>query len=294
MFGERHRMSVPNRERPPNLRGPSIAASTALQLEPDIGHVGAYEDRFPPMGLVDASSTIDAYPAGDVQVMDLQAPFVLAEPVGDEAVSRAINVFFAILGLVLTSPMLVVIAILIKLDSPGPFLHTQQRVGLDRRWRSMSAVHQARRHDLGGRVFTIYKLRTMHEDAERESGAVWASREDPRITRTGRFLRKYRFDEIPQLWNVILGDMNIVGPRPERPAIVASLRQHIPEYQLRHRVKPGITGLAQINQSYDASLDDVRSKVSWDLAYIQRRSLWLDIEVMVLTIPTVLLKMRGW
>lgn len=287
-------MSAPASERPPNLRGPSISASTVIRPDPDTRHLGEADLRFPTIGLVDASSALAAPAAAEAPVADLHAPFALPQSASDDAVSRAINVFFAVLGLVLTSPMMVVIAVLIKLDSPGPILHTQQRVGLDRRWRTMSAVHQARRHDLGGRVFTIYKLRTMHEDAEVESGAVWASRDDPRVTRTGRFLRKYRLDEIPQMWNVILSDMNIVGPRPERPAIVAWLRQDIPEYQLRHRVKPGITGLAQISQSYDASLDDVRSKVSWDLAYIQRRSLWLDIRVMALTIPTVLFKMRGW
>lgn len=285
-------MSAPTSERPHHLRGPSIAASSALRLDPATRHVEE-PDLSIPVGLAPASSGLDAL-AIDTPVVDLQAPFVLTPPNGDDAVNRAINVFFAIVGLVLSFPLMLVVATLIKIDSPGPILHTQSRVGLDRRWRAMDAIHQARRHDLGGKVFTIYKLRTMYEDAERESGAVWASRDDPRVTRTGRFLRKFRFDEIPQLWNVILGDMNIVGPRPERPAIVERLRQDIPEYRLRHRVKPGITGLAQISQSYDASLDDVRSKVSWDLAYIQRRSLLLDIQVMVLTIPTVLFKMRGW
>ncbi|MEW6223313.1 MAG: sugar transferase [Chloroflexota bacterium] len=226
---------------------------------------------------------------------ELELPYELEVPPSrNGVVSRAVNIAFAILGLVLAAPVLIAAAVLIKLDSPGPILHTQTRVGLDRRWRSTRALHEARREDLGGRVFTIYKLRTMHEGAERESGAVWATRDDPRITTVGSFLRKYRLDELPQLWNVILGDMNIVGPRPERPAIVADLRQDIPEYQLRHRVKPGITGLAQINQSYDSSLEDVRSKVAWDLHYIQRQSLWLDVKVMALTIPTVLLKVRGW
>lgn len=225
-------------------------------------------------------------------VADLSA---LATPTGgSERLSRATNIAFAILGLILTLPLLVAFAVLIRINSPGPVVHTQIRVGLDRRWRCFRAVHEARRQDLGGRAFTIYKLRTMREDAEDASGAVWASRGDPRVTRIGKFLRKYRLDEIPQLWNVIRGDMNIVGPRPERPTIVAQLREDIPEYQLRHRVKPGITGLAQINQSYDASLDDVRAKVAWDLRYIQTRSLWLDIKVMTITIPTVLIKMRGW
>ncbi|HEX7071111.1 MAG TPA: sugar transferase, partial [Rhodothermales bacterium] len=140
----------------------------------------------------------------------------------------------------------------------------------------------------------IYKFRTMRVDAERHSGAVWAQENDPRVTTLGKYLRILRLDEIPQLWNVVLGDMNLVGPRPERPSIAARLREDIPEYRFRHRVKPGITGLAQINQRYDACLDDVRSKVRWDLEYIQRQSLWLDLRILITTIPAVLLRHRGW
>jgi lipopolysaccharide/colanic/teichoic acid biosynthesis glycosyltransferase len=211
-----------------------------------------------------------------------------------EAVSRVVNVVLAIVGLIVAMPLFAIIAVLIKLFSPGPVLYTQTRIGLDRRWNSSRAVHEARREDLGGRVFTIYKFRTMHIDAEHLSGAVWATAEDPRITSLGRTLRRYRIDELPQLWNVLLGDMNLVGPRPERPTIVARLRQEIPEYQYRHRVKPGITGLAQINQQYDASLDDVRSKVAWDLRYIGNQSVWLDLRVIIETIPRMLMKVRGW
>jgi len=107
-------------------------------------------------------------------------------------------------------------------------------------------------------------------------------------------MRMLRLDELPQFWNVVLGDMNIVGPRPERPSIVSRLREDIPEYQYRHRVKPGITGLAQINQKYDATLEDVRSKVSWDLRYINEQGFWVDIKIMLATVPSVLLKYRGW
>ena len=272
------------RERGQPHRQASISAAVAVVERDD------YADHAYDAGIAAEQSA--GAGAGLSPVAELSA---LATPNGgSERLSRLTNIAFAILGLILTLPLLVAFALLIRIDSPGPVVHTQIRVGLDRRWRSFRAVHEARRHDLGGRAFTIYKLRTMREDAEDASGAVWASRGDPRVTRIGRFLRKYRLDEIPQLWNVIRGDMNIVGPRPERPTIVAQLREDIPEYQLRHRVKPGITGLAQINQSYDASLDDVRAKVAWDLSYIQTRSLWLDIKVMAITIPTVLLKMRGW
>jgi len=117
---------------------------------------------------------------------------------------------------------------------------------------------------------------------------------DPRVTPLGRFMRKFRVDELPQLINVVKGDMNIVGPRPERPSIVARLREDIREYPLRQRVKPGITGLAQINQNYDSCLEDVRSKVRYDLEYLRRQSLAEDLLIMAKTIPTMVLKVRGW
>lgn len=211
-----------------------------------------------------------------------------------EGINRFLNVTLAVVGLVLTLPILVIVALLIKATSRGPILYTQTRVGLDRRWRRTLALRESRQEDLGGQVFTIFKLRTMRVDAEKVSGAVWATENDPRVTTLGRYLRKYRIDEIPQLWNILRGDMNIVGPRPERPSIVARLRQDIPEYRFRHRVKPGLTGLAQINQKYDACLEDVRAKVSWDLRYIQEQSLWLDIRVMLKTVPSVLLRFQGW
>ena len=212
----------------------------------------------------------------------------------NEKVSRALNLALGTLALIVTSPILVMVAIAIKLTSRGPILYAQTRVGLDRRWRSTLAFHERRLEDLGGQVFTIYKFRTMRVDAERGSGAVWAQENDPRVTKLGKYMRILRLDELPQFWNVVLGDMNIVGPRPERPSIVSRLREDIPEYQCRHRVKPGITGLAQIHQKYDASLDDVRSKVGWDLRYINEQSFWIDVKIMLRTVPSVLLKYRGW
>lgn len=211
-----------------------------------------------------------------------------------EAINRALNVAIAGAGLMLISPVLVLIAIAIRLSSRGPVIYAQTRVGLDRRWRETLALRERRHEDLGGQVFTIFKFRTMRVDAERFSGAVWAQENDPRVTSLGRILRKFRLDELPQLWNIIRGDMNIVGPRPERPSIVARLREDIPEYRFRHRVKPGLTGLAQINQHYDACLEDVRAKVRWDVQYIRTQGLWLDIRIMLRTIPAVLLKFRGW
>lgn len=212
----------------------------------------------------------------------------------NEQVSRAVNFLLASIALVAALPVLLLLAIAVKLTSRGPILYAQTRVGLDRRWRSTLALHERRLEDLGGQVFTIYKFRTMRVDAERGSGAVWAQENDPRVTRLGKYMRILRLDELPQLWNVLLGDMNIVGPRPERPSIVSRLREDIPEYQCRHRVKPGITGLAQINQNYDSCIDDVRSKVSWDLRYIREQGVWTDVGIMLRTVPAVLLKYRGW
>ncbi len=211
-----------------------------------------------------------------------------------ELLSRALNCAAASIGLLIALPFCVLIAILIKATSRGPILYAQTRVGRDRRWRATLALHERRAEDLGGQVFTIYKFRTMRVDAERYSGAVWARENDPRVSSLGRYLRILRLDELPQLWNVIRGDMNMVGPRPERPSIVARLREIIPEYRFRHRVKPGLTGLAQINQNYDANLEDVRTKVRWDLKYISERTAWLDLKIMFRTVPAIILKYRGW
>ena len=200
----------------------------------------------------------------------------------------------ALLALLALLPVFVLLAVLIKLTSRGPVFYLQERVGLDRRTPDLARQNHRRSHDLGGRPFTIYKFRTMHVDAERHSGAVWAAEADPRVTLVGRVLRQYRLDEIPQLLNVLRGEMNIVGPRPERPTIFAELREHIAEYPLRQRAKPGITGLAQISHHYDRSLDDVRTKVSFDLEYIRRQSLREDLRIMLKTLPVVLFRRGGW
>ncbi len=240
----------------------------------------------------DASRTVERPRSVEFAPREPADPFAPRER--NEALSRALNVVVAGLSLLVALPVLIVVALLIKFSSRGPILYTQTRVGLDRRWKRTLAIRDSRVEDLGGQVFTIYKLRTMRVDAEKVSGAVWATENDPRVTRLGKMLRKYRVDEVPQLWNVLRGDMNIVGPRPERPSIVARLREDIPTYRYRHRVKPGLTGLAQINQKYDACLDDVISKVSWDLRYIREQGFWLDVRVMLQTVPAVLLKFQGW
>ena len=218
----------------------------------------------------------------------------VVEVVQDLAAQRAMNLFIAAVALFVALPLLLLIAIAIKLTSRGPVFYTQERVGLDRRTSGSKRDESRRTRDLGGRPFTIYKFRTMRVDAEAHSGAVWATQNDPRVTPVGRFLRQYRLDEIPQLLNVMRGEMNIVGPRPERPTIFAELREHIEEYPQRQRAKPGITGLAQIYHHYDRSMDEVRTKVRFDLEYIQRRSLSEDLRIMLLTIPVVFLRRGGW
>jgi len=214
------------------------------------------------------------------------------EPPTDEG-RRLLNVVIALLALVFVLPVMILIAVLIKLTSAGPVLFAQRRIGLDRRSLGHPAGNSRRHADYGGRTFTMYKFRTMWVDGDRKP-QVWAQRDDPRITAVGRVLRKLRLDELPQLWNVLVGDMNIVGPRPEQPAIFAHLREQIREYPVRQRVLPGITGWAQINQAYDTCVDDVREKLNYDLEYIRHRSALEDLKIMLLT-PAVMLGRRyGW
>jgi lipopolysaccharide/colanic/teichoic acid biosynthesis glycosyltransferase len=211
----------------------------------------------------------------------------------DEALCRAVNVTFAVLALIALSPLFLLIALAIKLTSRGPIFYSQARVGVDRRSGRRDA-DERRVHDLGGRLFTMHKFRSMHVNAEPDGRAVWAQRADPRVTLVGRLLRRTRLDELPQLINVLKGDMNIVGPRPERPTLFADLRDGIPEYRFRQRVKPGITGWAQINQCYDACVDDVRRKVQYDLEYLRRQSLVEDLRIMTMTVPVMLFGQKGW
>jgi lipopolysaccharide/colanic/teichoic acid biosynthesis glycosyltransferase len=195
-------------------------------------------------------------------------------------------------GLILALPLMLAIALLIKLTSRGPVLYRQQRIGLDRRALSRAGGNSRRGTDLGGRPFTMYKFRTMHVRPPQGDREVWAAQEDPRVTAIGRVLRKHRLDELPQLFNVLRGDMNVVGPRPEQPLIFVQLREHVEGYQRRQRVRPGITGWAQINQGYDSSLDDVRRKVTYDLQYIRQQSALQDLAIMARTVPVMMLR-RG-
>jgi lipopolysaccharide/colanic/teichoic acid biosynthesis glycosyltransferase len=213
---------------------------------------------------------------------------------GEDPWIRALNVTVALVGIVITLPLWVVIALLIKLTSRGPVFYNQTRVGLDARERGANRTESRRVQDLGGRPFSILKFRTMRPDAEQGGVAVWAKTDDDRVTLVGKFLRRSRLDELPQLINVLRGDMNVVGPRPERPQLVRELRDHIPTYQERHRVRPGITGNAQVHLQYDTSLADVQRKVQHDLEYIARRSVWHDLVIMLKTLPVMFFRRGGW
>jgi sugar transferase (PEP-CTERM system associated) len=184
---------------------------------------------------------------------------------------RAASIIVSIVGLLLTLPLLPFVILIIKLTSPGPVFYRQKRVGRD------------------GVVYYCYKFRTMRADAEADTGPTWAGDDDPRITRVGKFLRQSRMDEIPQLWNVLKGDMSLVGPRPERPEFVEMLDKEIPYYHLRHTIRPGITGWAQIRYKYGSSIEDAKEKLRYDLFYIKNMSAGLDLLVFFETVKTILL-----
>jgi lipopolysaccharide/colanic/teichoic acid biosynthesis glycosyltransferase len=208
-------------------------------------------------------------------------------------VIRSIDIMGAGVGLFLALPFFIFVPLLIRLDSPGPVFYKQVRTGRDRRRRERRVAglgaglerrHSDRRQrNLFGKPFFIYKFRTMTNEAERRSGAVWASADDPRITNVGRWLRKYHIDEIPQFWNILRGEMSMVGPRPERPEIINKLTAVVPEYRQRLHVKPGLTGLAQICLGYDSCLEDVKRKIHLDLLYISNPSIHLYLRILLHT-----------
>lgn len=184
-------------------------------------------------------------------------------------IKRTLDLTLALIGLTLSLPIAIITALLIRLESPGPVLYRQERTG-ER-----------------GEPFFIIKFRSMRQDAERD-GAVWASKNDARVTRIGGFIRKVRIDEIPQMWNVLLGQMSFVGPRPERPVFVEELAKKLPYYSLRHAAKPGITGWAQVCYPYGASEEDALRKLEYDLYYIKHQSFFIDLLIIFWTIKTVL------
>lgn len=183
-----------------------------------------------------------------------------------ETAKDVLDIAMGFVCLVIFSPLLLLCAVLIKLSSRGPVFFRQVRVGKD------------------GALFTMYKLRTMRPDAEVDSGAVWAADNDPRVIPVCRWMRRSHVDELPQLINVVMGDMSLVGPRPERPEILAELERHYPNVRHRLAVRPGITGLAQITNGYDTSVDDFRHKLEADLRYIHRRSWRQELRILTLTV----------
>jgi exopolysaccharide biosynthesis polyprenyl glycosylphosphotransferase len=187
---------------------------------------------------------------------------------------RSVDIAIATIGLLLAAPVMLLVAIGIRLSSPGPVLYHQDRVGKD------------------GRVFRIHKFRSMCVDAEARTGPAWATSDDPRVTRVGRFLRRSRLDELPQLWNVLRGDMSFVGPRPERPEFVSELTERIPFYGQRHVVRPGLTGWAQVRHEYGSTVEDALEKLQYELFYIKHMSLGFDLFIVLETIKTVLVR-RG-
>ena len=220
----------------------------------------------------------DVYEAitGKVPVESLRLGWLLFSP--GFHISRFLQIYkrgaslvVASTGLLLSLPLLPFVALAIKLTSPGPLLYQQKRVGR------------------AGSVFECYKFRTMRADAEADSGPTWAKDDDPRITPVGRFFRRTRIDEIPQLWNVLRGDMTLIGPRPERPEFVEGLAKVIPHYDLRHTIRPGITGWAQIRYRYGSSIEDATEKLRYDLFYVKNMSPGLDVLILLETFKIILL-----
>ncbi len=190
----------------------------------------------------------------------------------DRFLKRVMDITCALLSLCVLWPIMLIISLLIKIDTKGPVLYTQKRLGVR------------------GKEFTLFKFRSMISEAEKHTGPIWATKNDKRITRTGKILRPLRLDELPQLFNVLKGDMSFVGPRPERPAFVEHLKKSVPLYSLRLNVPPGITGLAQVKHVYDKSIEDVRRKLEYDIQYINNVSISLDMKIFLKTILTVLQK----
>jgi sugar transferase (PEP-CTERM system associated) len=223
----------------------------------------------------DATSLLEKI-SGKIEIDELYPSFLIfSEGFRHNAlfmlVRRIITTLIALALLLIILPIIPLIALAIKLSSPGPVMYKQKRVGR-RGW-----------------IFHCYKFRTMRQDAEADTGPTWAGDDDPRITSVGRFLRKARLDEIPQLWNVLKGDMGFIGPRPERPEFVEWLTQEIPYYPLRHTIRPGLTGWAQVSYQYGNTVEDSKEKLQYDLYYIKNLSLGLDLLITFLTVKTVLL-----
>lgn len=260
--------------------------------------------------LVDLYTNPDDLPAADwLKRYSLKRPDpgLRTLSLGTRILKRGLDVSFALTGLLVLCPVLLLVALVVRLSSPGPVIFKQVRVGLNLRKKKVdrrSPLHDElgppegleERRNAGsdrrqkssyGKHFTLYKFRTMRSDAEK-NGARFTIVGDPRITPVGRVMRKTRLDELPQLWNVLKGEMSLVGPRPERPEFIESLSKEIPGYLHRLRLKPGLTGLAQVVNGYDNNLESFRRKVAFDLLYLQNCSVWNDLKILLRTVGVVL------
>lgn len=237
------------------LRDPAVGSSIAQLVA--MGHTISSESRV----FRAAEGRVDTVRADPLNLLLSRPSHWLYD-----AVTRMANIVIAAAALLLLLPVFLITALLIKLESRGPVFYRQERTGM------------------GGRPFFVIKFRSMFQDAESRSGPVWATEDDPRITKIGRLLRKYRVDELPQLINVLKGDMNLVGPRPERPHFFDTLRRDVPIFELRTCVRPGITGWAQVRAPYAAGVEDSRTKLEYDLYYVLHRSFWLDIAILLDTV----------
>jgi exopolysaccharide biosynthesis polyprenyl glycosylphosphotransferase len=188
---------------------------------------------------------------------------LVSQSLTNQLIKRSTDILGALVGLTLSLPLMVVLAALVKRESPGPAVYRQIRVGLH------------------GKPFTIYKLRSMHLDAETQSGARWAQPQDPRRLKIGAFMREWNLDELPQFWNILIGDMSLVGPRPERPELIAQFAYVIPHYTPRHEMRPGLTGWAQVNGLRGNT--SLTERIRYDLYYIENWSFWFDVQILVLT-----------
>jgi len=205
-------------------------------------------------------------PSENIRVEGLESLSEICERQSFLVFKELIDLMFASLVMVLFLPVFPVVCMLIKLNSPGPIFYSQERVGQN------------------NRIFNMYKFRTMFIDAEKETGPVWSSKDDPRVTRVGRWLRKMYIDELPQCINIFCGDMSLVGPRPERPEFMGEFERLVPGFSRRSAVRPGITGLAQVSRLYKMVWSDIRNKLTYDLFYIKKQCCVLDVKIIFRTI----------
>ncbi len=223
---------------------------------------------------IDVERTRDSVYRGEFVTMSLtlKPGCRLSEPYmpGNLLWKPALDWVLACVLLILATPVILLAMSLVRLTSPGPAIYRQTRLGR------------------GGRAFTIYKIRTMKQDSERLTGPRWSTPGDARVTPLGRFLRSTHLDELPQLWNILRGEMSLVGPRPERPEIIPQLERVLPAYRERLAVRPGVTGLAQVQLPPDTTIESVRSKLSCDLYYIQHATLWLDLRIVIVTVMAMI------